>query len=127
MNSVQQRESGHLVTIARRALFVCAALAASFGGASLAYGGPCTAQIAALEQQIKALPAGPKSGPTYSQTLGAQLHYQPTPQDVEHAQQVGRTQADAALQAARDADAAGNASACNTALEQAKRLYDIDQ
>jgi len=128
MNSVQQREFACAVAgAARRGLFACTAVAASLGGAGFAYAGPCTARIAALEQQIKALPSGPKSGPTFSQTLGAQLHHQPTPQDVEHAQQVGRTQADAALQSARDADAAGNASACNAALEQAKRLYDIDQ
>jgi hypothetical protein len=73
------------------------------------------------------LPAGPKTGPTFSQTLGAQLHHQPTPEDVQHAQQAGRKEAGAALKAAEKADAAGNASACNASLDEAKRLYDIDQ
>lgn len=112
---------------ARQAVFVGIMAAALLGGASTAYSGPCTDQIAALEQQVKALPAGPKTGPTFSQTLGAQLHHQPTPEDVERAQKAGRKEADAALKSARKADNAGNASACNAALEEAKRLYDIGQ
>ncbi|MFZ0524258.1 MAG: hypothetical protein WAM40_01355, partial [Xanthobacteraceae bacterium] len=72
---------------------VAAALLVSAG---VAHSGPCTAQIAALDQQVHASPPGPKSGPTFSQTLGAQLHHQPTPEDVEQAQQTGRKQADAA-------------------------------
>lgn len=117
----------HLATVARRSFFVCVAAAGLLGGVNAAYSGPCTAQIAALEQQIKASAAGPQSGPTYSQTLGAQLHYQPTPQDVRQAQHVGRKEADAALRSAHDADDADNASACNAALDQARRLYDIGQ
>lgn len=112
---------------ARRGVFVGFLAAALLGGASTAYSGPCTDQIAALEQQVKALPAGPKTGPTFSQTLGAQLHHQPTPEDVERAQKAGRKEADAALKTAEQADAAGNASACNAALDEAKRLYDIGQ
>lgn len=127
MTGVQQRVVAFLAPVARRGLCVCTAAAVLLAGVDVAYSGPCTAQIAALEQQIKSLPAGPKTGPTFSQTLAAQLHHQPTPEDVEHAQTVGRKEADAALKAAKDADAADNASACNAALEQAKRLYDIDQ
>ena len=127
MTSIRQPLSGFLVAIARRGLLVCLAGAASLAGVDVAYSGPCTEQIAALAQQIKSLPAGPKTGPTFSQTLGAQLHHQPTPEDVARAQRIGRKQAHAALKAARAADAAGNASACNAALERAKRLYDIGQ
>ena len=108
-------------------LFICAASAVWLAGTGVAHSGPCTAQIAALEQQIGATPPGPKSGPTYSQTLGAQLHHQPTPGDVEHAEHIANKEADAELDAARKADAAGNASACGAALDRAKRLYDIDQ
>jgi hypothetical protein len=103
------------------------AVAALLAGTGIAHSGPCTAQIAALEQQVRGSPPGPKSGPTFSQTLGAQLHHQPTPEDVEQAQRIGRKQAAAALEAARRADAAGNASACDAALTEAKRLYDINQ
>ena len=127
MDNVQQRNAGFLPVTARDCLFVCTAIAATLAGPGVAYSGPCTAEIAALEQQIKASPAGPQTGPTFSQTLGAQLHHQPTPQDVTHAQHVGSKEADAALKAAHDADDAGNASACNAALEQARRLYDIPQ
>ncbi len=113
-------------SVAKSALFA-AATTALLASAGVAHSGPCTAQIAALDQQVRALPPGPKSGPTFSQTLGAQLHHQPTPEDVTHAQKIGRKEADAALKAAREADAAGNASACEAALTEAKRLYDIDQ
>lgn len=111
---------------ARRSIVVCL-VAAALLGAGAAYGGPCTDQIAALQQHVNAVPPGPETGPTFSQTLGAQLHHQPTAHDIKHAQEVGRKEADAALKAARKADKAGNASACNAALEKAKRLYDIQQ
>jgi len=110
-----------------RSVFVCTASAALLASPGVAHSGPCTTQIAALEQQIDAATPGPKSGPTFSQTLGAQLHYQPTPRDVEHAEQVANTRARAALDRARQADAAGDAAGCNAALIEAKRLYDIGQ
>jgi len=108
-------------------LFIGTAGAALLAGSGVARSGPCTEQIAALEQQIKVAPPGPKSGPTFSQTLGAQLHHQPTPRDVEHAEHVANKDAAAALKSARKADAAGDAAGCNAALERARRLYDIDK
>ncbi len=110
-----------------RGLFICTAGAALLAGPGIAHSGPCTAQIAALEQQIKVAPPGPQTGPTGPQTLGAQLHYQPTPRDVAHAEHAANKDADAALERARKADAAGNAAGCNAALTEAKRLYDINQ
>jgi len=94
--------------------------------AGVAYSGPCTAQIAQLEQQTKKMPPGPQTGPTWSQTLGAQLHNQPTPRDVEHAESVANTGAEAAVEAAKKADAEGNADQCNAALTKARRLYGLD-
>lgn len=108
-------------------LLICIVAVALLASVSAARSGPCTAQIAALEQQVKVTPAGPQSGPTYSQTLGAQLHHQPTSGDVEHAEHIANTQADAALDAAREADAAGDAAGCNASLDKAKRLYGIGQ
>jgi hypothetical protein len=104
---------------------VCIACTVLLCGASAALSGPCTAQIAQLEQQISVAP-GPETGPTAPQTVGAQLHRQPTPGTVEHAEHVANTDADAALDRARKADAAGNAAECNTAIVEAKRLYGID-
>jgi len=103
-------------------LLICTASAISLGGASAAHSGPCTAQIAQLERQIS-LSA---SNPTATQSVGAQLHHQPTPGTVHHAETVANADADAALERARQADAAGNADACNEALRVARHLYGID-
>jgi uncharacterized iron-regulated membrane protein len=108
----------------RRAVLIGAGLLASTG---LAHSGPCTAQIAQFEQQISALPPGPKTGPTAPQTLGAQLHYQPTPGDVTHAEHVANKEGEAAIARAKAADAAGDAAGCNAALARAKDLYAISQ
>ena len=94
-----------------------------------AWSGPCTAQIAQLEQQIKLATidpaAEPEVGPTGPQTVGAQLHHQPTPGSVRHAEHVANADADAALDRAQKADAAGNADACNKAIGEASQLYGI--
>jgi hypothetical protein len=99
---------------------------ASIAGAGAAHSGPCTAQIAQLKQQIASTPPGPDSGPTAPQSVGAQLHRQPTPQSVQHAERVANADADAALAQAQKADAAGDAAGCQKALGEAKRLYGID-
>jgi hypothetical protein len=92
-----------------------------------AYAGPCTAQIRNLEQQIKLSAANPVVGPSGTQTVGAQLHHQPTPTTVEHAEIKANADADAALDRARKADAAGNASGCHSALIEARRLYGLEK
>jgi len=94
-------------------------------GAGVAYGGPCMDQIAQLEQQINAAP-GPETGPTGTQTVGAQLHRQPTPSTVEHAEHAANSDANAALDRARKADADGNADECKEAIRMAKRIYGIE-
>jgi len=104
---------------------VCIAVAAFLCSVGVAHSGPCTAQIAQLEQQTSVAP-GPETGPTAPQTIGAQLHHQPTPGDVEHAEHVANKDADAALDRARKADANGNAAECSAAIGEAKRLYGID-
>jgi len=87
-------------------------------------------QISQAEQQIrKAQAASPPGGagePTAPQSIGAQLHHQPTPQAVESAESKARADAEAALDRARKADAEGNASACAKALKEARQLYGID-
>jgi hypothetical protein len=89
--------------------------------------GPCTAQIAQLEQQITQLQAGAASSgagqPSGPQTLGAQLHHQPTQGSVENAQKQADADASAALERARKADAANDAGGCSAALDQAKQIY----
>jgi hypothetical protein len=105
---------------------VLAVLAALFLLVSAAGAGPCTAQIAELDQQIAVATAGPATGPTAPQSVGAQLHHQPTPGSVEHAEIRANADADAALDRARKADAEGNADACAQALREARHLYGID-
>jgi len=103
---------------------------ALIGGAATSQAGPCTTQISQAEQQIrKAQAASPPGGagePTAPQSIGAQLHHQPTPQAVESAESKARADAEAALDRARKADAEGNASACAKALKEARQLYGID-
>lgn len=98
--------------------------------ATLAHAGPCTAQIAQLEQQVAQLQTAAAPGgagqPTAPQSVGAQLHHQPTPSSVQGAENKANADADAALERARKADAAGDANACTQALQEAKRLYGID-
>jgi hypothetical protein len=98
---------------------------AVLAGAGIAHGGPCTAQITQLERQIAATVPGPESGPTAPQALGAQLHRQPTPGTVAHAEQTANKDADAAVDRARKADAANDAALCKAALKEARRLYDL--
>ena len=83
--------------------------------------GPCTAQIAELEQRVSSAPASPQNMPSAPQSVGAQLHRQPTPNTVQSA--AGRANADSALERARKADAENDADACNAALDEARSLY----
>lgn len=91
------------------------------------HAGPCTAQINSLQQQIKLAGSNPAVGPSGTQTVGAQLHHQPTPATVQNAESVANTDADAALDRARKADAAGDASGCQKALVEANRLYGFEK
>jgi len=95
-------------------------------GVVAAHSGPCTTQIAALEQQINTTPPGPESGPSAPQTVGAQLHHQPTPGSVEHGEYVANKDGDVALERARKADIRGDAKGCNDALNEARHLYGMD-
>src|SRR5581483_8422786 len=76
--------------------------------------GPCTADISRLQTQITAA-ANPVTGPTATQSVGAQLHHQPTPSDVQSARTKASADADTALDRARNADEQGDAAACQEA------------
>jgi hypothetical protein len=96
------------------------------GSGAAAYSGPCTTQIAALEQEINSTPPGPETGPSAPQTIGAQLHHQPTPGSVEHGEYVANKDGDIALERARKADSRGDAKGCSDALNEARHLYGMD-
>lgn len=100
------------------------------GGGFAAQAGPCTTQILQVEQQIRqaqaASPPGGAGEPSAPQSVGAQLHHQPTPGSVQRAEHEANADGDAALARARKADAAGDASACAKALAEAKALYGVE-
>lgn len=91
-----------------------------------AYAGPCTTQIAQLQIAISQSVASPQTGPSAPQSVGAQLHRQPTPDAVVNAESKANADAAAALARAQQADDANNAVACGKALDEARRLYGID-
>jgi hypothetical protein len=107
--------------------FVAVAL---IGGSAVSYAGPCTTQISQLEQRIRAAqasaPPGGAGDASATQSLGAQLHHQPTPGSVLSAERMANADGEAALARARNADTAGDAAACTKALAEAKALYGID-
>jgi hypothetical protein len=109
---------GGLLVFTMSAVLLCSS--------GIAHSGPCTAQITQIEHQIAGDVPSPDSGPTAPQTVGAQLHRQPTPGSVEHAEHVANKDGDAAIERAKKADAAGDAAACNQALVEARRLYEIN-
>lgn len=103
-------------------------IAAAFACATTtAQAGPCTAQISQFEQQLKRAQAAASPGgageASAPQSVGAQLHHQPTPGSVERAEVEANTDAVAALDRAHKADAAGDAAECAKALNEAKDLY----
>jgi hypothetical protein len=97
-----------------------------FAGGVNAQAGPCTAQIAQVERYIQSAAPGPNTGPSAPQSVGAQLHHQPTPGSVEGAEGKARADGLAALDRARQADAAGDAAACKSALQDAKLIYGLE-
>jgi hypothetical protein len=101
-------------------------LALSLSGAFAAEAGPCMTQITEVERQIRRAATGPVSGPTATQSIGAQLHHQPTPGSVQGAEAKAQADAEAALDRARRADSVGDAAACAEALKQAKEVYGLD-
>jgi hypothetical protein len=89
--------------------------------------GPCTSDIGRLETQIKLSASNPIVGPTATQTVGAQLHRQPTPGEIQNAETKANADADAALDRARKADGKNDATGCREALRQARLLYGLEK
>ena len=111
-----------------RALIVSAvALAASIDAGEA---GPCTADIDQLQARLDAkLDATAGAGPFGRESLGADLHHEPTPGSIARAEErldegSGLGKALAALERARAVDQAGNRPACEQALAEARRALD---
>lgn len=101
------------------------AVIAVLSSISAAHAGPCTVQIAQIEQRISADNANISNGPSAPQTIGAQLGRQPTPATVQSAEHTANSLAQAALDRVRKANDAGNAAVCREALAKLKDLYGL--
>ncbi len=109
---------------------------ALFGAAGLllsalpAQAGPCSKDIVSMQARIDAhLGRAAAAGPSGSQSVGAQLHRQPTPNSIANAErQLGDlspatiVKVNGAMNRAQKADTAGDESGCRQALEEVARL-----
>src|SRR5438270_9843392 len=84
--------------------------------------GPCTKQIAAFAQSVRASGRNPDAGPTARESLGAKLSHQPTRKSVKQAEQQAQDTFQQALARAKALDAQGNRTACKRSLSQAMSL-----
>ena len=113
-----------------RLRIVTLAAVALIGGSAASFAGPCTKQISQVEQRIRQAQAGSPPGgagePSAPQSVGAQLHHQPTPGSVQSAERMAIADGDAALERAHKADAAGDGAACTRALTEAKAIYGVE-
>src|SRR5262245_34811725 len=116
-----------IVMSIQRLLVACAAaLAASM---SAGYAGPCSHEIDRVQAQIDArLNAAAAAGPAARESTAATMHRQPTPSSIAAAEgRLGDVSPQkleaigAAMARAREADGAGNQSACEQALADVQR------
>ena len=90
-----------------------------------AYAGPCTDEIAKLQKIADDTRAGGFTGPTANQTIGAQLHHQPTPNSIAVAENMASGKVDAVLTSAKSLDGAGKEADCMEAVAKAKLLLNV--
>jgi hypothetical protein len=77
-----------------------------------AHASPCSDEIASLETAINASESSPALVPTEPQSLGAQLHHQPTPQSVQRAEAAPSTELNDIIKRAKVLDAEGKTKEC---------------
>jgi hypothetical protein len=89
-------------------------------GVTSAHASPCSDEIAQLEKAARLSESNPAVGPTASQSIGAQLRHQPTPESVRHAEVDSRAGLDAILTRAKALDAEGKTAECMELVGTAK-------
>jgi hypothetical protein len=102
---------------------VCALGFAAALGATAASAGPCTTEIAAVENAVNA--PNSQYGPTARQTIGAQDGRQPTPSSVATAEQRADAHYGEVLSKAKALDAANN-SDCQQVVRELKLLVGMN-
>jgi hypothetical protein len=88
--------------------------------ASPALASACMEEIARLEQRLRNAKTNPADQPTASQSIGAQLGHQPTPESVAEAELRADEAVQAILNRARAFDAENKAGECEKAVARAK-------
>ena len=73
---------------------------------------PCSDEIANLETAINASERSPALVPTAPQSVGAQLHHQPTPQSVQRAEAAPSPELNDIITRAKVLDAEGKTKEC---------------
>jgi hypothetical protein len=114
------------MSIQRLTLACAAALAASI---SASYAGPCAHEIDRMQAQVDArLEAKAAAGPAARESTAATMNRQPTPESMAAAEaRLGEVSPQkieavaAAMARARQADGAGDKSACEQALADVQR------
>jgi hypothetical protein len=89
-------------------------------GVTAAHAGPCGDEIAQLEKAVRQSESNPAAGPTASQSIGAQLRHQPTPESVRRAEVDSRAGLDTILSRAKALDAEGKTAECMELVGTAK-------
>src|SRR5262245_24826042 len=118
---------GDVVMSIERLVVACAAVLAASMSAS--YAGPCSHEIDRVQVAIDArLNANAAAGPAARESTAATEHRQPTPSSIAAAEaglgEVSPQKLEAisaAMARAREADGAGNQSACEQALADVRR------
>jgi hypothetical protein len=105
------------------ALTACGALALDIAAA---HAGPCSEEIASLQEAAGQLVYNPHAGPSAPQSIGAQLGRQPTPESVRRAHGEAQSRLAAALAHAEALDAEGKQALCMQAVTDAKRLLGLN-
>jgi hypothetical protein len=86
------------------------------------HAGPCSDEIARLEDAARRFGTNPATGPTGAQSLDAQLNRQPTPDSMRRAEQQAQSGFDVVLARAKAFDAAGKQEECMRAAAEANLL-----
>jgi hypothetical protein len=110
----------HMSKIQATATLVVAVLGLS---ATLAYAGPCTADIANFEAAIRQSANNPMAGLMAPQSIGAQLDRQPTVASMKQENERLKSQFTSTMARAKRLDKRGDRAGCSSALDAAKRMY----
>jgi len=94
-------------------------------GIAGAEAGPCSAEIARIEKTLSEAAGKAALRASSPQTTNAQRHVQPTPASVQRSEEAAQARLNAMLARAREADAAGDQTACTKAVTEVKLILGL--